>query len=488
MIDGDIPFDATQAAARPRMPEFPPELRWVNRRNAPRLADWRGQVTLLLFWNGSSVSSANLLGELRQLEKRLPRAFMTVCVHVPRYASQQADTAVLKAAHRERLRAPVANDPAWVAWKQYSITAWPTTLLVDANGGLAARWIGEGRGPEIEDAIIQLRDAMSADHAGPGTALVAEREVRGEPATPLAFPAHALATESRLYVSDTDHHRVLECTHDGRVLRQFGSGTPGHWDGHMSASGLQSPHGLALDRTALYVADTGNHCVRRIRLESGDIETVLGSGRPAYTSVEEQGGGARVAVNAPHAVAVDGNNLYVAATGQHQLLRLDLRQQRVTTLAGDGRSDVRDGIGAQTSLSQPMALAMLPGQLLIADAGGNAVRRLRLSDLALTTLAGASPWETGLRDGAGAGVRLAYPCGIAATGVKVYVADTFNDRLCTLDPYSGALATLQFDTPLHEPQGLSFGADALWVADRNDHAILRVDPEHGTCERVAVDE
>ena len=118
----------------------------------------------------------------------------------------------------------------------------------------------------------------------------------------------------------------------------------------------------------------------------------------------------------------------------------------------------------------------------------HAVRRLRLSDLALTTLVGASPWETGNSDGAGANVRLAYPGGVAASEDRVYVADTCNDRLCALNPYSGELVTLQFDYPLHEPQGLSFAGGILWVADRNDHAILRIDTEHETCERVAVDE
>jgi sugar lactone lactonase YvrE len=291
-----------------------------------------------------------------------------------------------------------------------------------------------------------------------------------------------------LFVSDTGHHRILECSHEGRVLRQFGSGTPGSWDGQLAACGLQLPQGLAVDRQALYVADTGNHCVRRIRLDTGDVETVLGSGRPGYGNVEEQGGGLRASINAPHALVASEDVLYVAATGQHQILRADLRHQRVETLAGDGRSDVRDGIGGQSSLSQPMALALLSGQLMIADAGGNAIRRLRFADLALTTLAGSSPWTPGNRDGVGDKARFAYPCGLAAGESRLYVADTMNDRLCTLDPYSGQLATMAVERVLHEPQGLSFAAGSLWVADRSDHAILRVDPARGTCERVPVDE
>lgn len=489
MIAGDMPFDVVRRGTRPQLPEFPEALNWVNRRERLRLADLRGQVVLVLFWNGASVSSSNLLGELRMLEKKLPGAFAAVCVHTPRYASQQTDAAVLKAAHRNRLRVPVANDHEWQAWKQFSISAWPTTLLIDAQGALAARLVGEGRSQEIEDAVIQLRDEVQVEHAPPfARATSPLLDVRAEPVSPLAFPAHALATRNRLYVSDTGHHRILECSHDGRVLRQFGSGTPGNWDGQMAACGMQLPQGLALDRDALYVADAGNHSVRRIRLEAGEVETVLGAGRPAYGNVEEQGGSLRAAINAPHAVAADDGMLYVAASGQHQVLRVDLRHQRVETIAGDGRSDVRDGIGVQSSLSQPTALALLPGQLLVADAGGNAIRRLRFADLALTTLVGSSPWEPGDRDGAGRKVRLAYPCGLAAADNRVYVADTCNDCLRVLDPYSGEVATLQFDYPLHEPQGLSFAADSLWVADRNDHAILRIDPDRGTCERVPVDE
>lgn len=482
-MNGDLPFENAKSDARVALPEFPDGLRWVNRRESLRLADLRGRIVLLVFWNGASASSGNLLDELRMLESRFPGAFALVCVHTPRYPSQQSDTSVLKALHRHRLRAPVANDARWQAWQRFAIGAWPTLLVIDPDGGLAARLVGEGRLQEIEDAIVQMHDptlARPMADVGP--------DMHAEPAGALRFPAHALATANRLYISDTGHHRILECTLGGRVLRQFGSGTPGNWDGQIAACGFQAPQGLAIDRNKLYVADSGNHCVRRIQLDSGEVDTVLGVGRPAWTAAEDQGSGLRVAINAPRAVAVDGDMLYVAAAGQHQVLRVNLSSQTVETLAGDGRNDVRDGIGGESSLAQPAGLALLPGQLLIADSGGNAIRRLRFADLALTTLAGTSPWDPGNRNGTGKDARFAFPTGLAVAGERVFVADTCNDRLCVLDPYSGAVTTLPANATLHEPQGLSFAAGALWVADRNDHAILRIDPERGTCERVPVDE
>jgi hypothetical protein len=50
------------------------------------------------------------------------------------------------------------------------------------------------------------------------------------------------------------------------------------------------------------------------------------------------------------------------------------------------------------------------------------------------------------------------------------------------------VSTLPVSWRFHEPQGISFAAGALWVADRNAHEILRVDVEEGTCTRIPVGE
>src|SRR5579875_1814450 len=201
MIDGDRPLDRVGSGTRPDVPELPASLHWVNVRAPARLADLRGRVTLLFFWNGECIDCANLLAELRQLERRHPGVLALLGVHTPRYPSQQSDEAVLKAAHRHRLRVPVANDAHWLAWRQFGITAWPSTLLIDAAGRLAARLVGAGRSAELDEAIALLREEPAAAESAVEPRPL--RELRPEPRTPLAFPAHALATASRLYVSDS---------------------------------------------------------------------------------------------------------------------------------------------------------------------------------------------------------------------------------------------------------------------------------------------
>ncbi|MFP3435333.1 hypothetical protein SB781_36845, partial [Paraburkholderia sp. SIMBA_061] len=74
-------------------------------------------------------------------------------------------------------------------------------------------------------------------------------------------------------------HRILECNHAGRVMRQFGLGTADFIDGDAGEAAFRRPRGLALAREALYVADTGNHALRRINLSNGHVDTLCGNGR-----------------------------------------------------------------------------------------------------------------------------------------------------------------------------------------------------------------
>lgn len=466
--------------------EFPPQLEWVNVREKRELSRLRGRVVLLYFWSYDCAHSINLLAELRQLENKYHDGLAILGVHTPKYPAQRTDEAVLKAVNRNYIRHPVANDAQWRTWQQFGVDAWPSIVLLDCEGNIAARYVGEGWARALDDQIAALlEEAAKRDLRVYESANVT---FRAEPRMALRFPAHALATAERLYVSDTGHNRILECTHEGHVLRQFGSGNPGYWDGRLADAGFHAPQGLAVSADTLYVADTGNHCVRRVRLLGGEVDTLLGSGLPGRQAPFQSTLGERVAVSAPVAVALSGDRIYVALAAQNQVWRIDLHTRGIDVLAGSGRFGERDGCGMECSLAQPAALAMLAGQLLIADAGGNTIRSVRLSDYVSSRLAGGVPYQFGDADGSGEHARFAHPLGIAADGVTIYVADTLNHRLRSANSRSGEVNTLPVEWRFHEPQGISFAAGALWVADRNAHEILRVDVEHGKCTRIAVGE
>ena len=471
------------------LPSLPFEtLDWVNAREPVRLAALRGRVVILLFWAADDCHSCNVLPRLHRLLAKFHDGVVVLAMHTPRYTAQRQSLVVTKAAHRLHLRVPVANDGDWRAWRAYGVDAWPTAVVIDCDGHIAYRFKGEGLAEEVEAVVGNLLEDAAAREvrrfdAPPGVS-------GGEPQMSLRFPGGIAVGEQRVYVCDSSRNRILECTHEGRVLRQFGSGTPGYWDGHLAEAGFCDPCGLALSGESLYVADSGNHAVRRVRLASGQVETVLGCGRLGYDAPRDGGAPKELAISAPRSVLVRENQLYVSLGGQQQVWRLDLGANRVEVLAGSGRNAFVDGPAREAGLVQPCGLAFSAGLLVVADAAGNAIRALRMADGYLVTMAGAGPWRSGLADGTGTAARFAHPEGVAADASgHVYVADTYNGRICRVS--SGgrgtwSAQTLAMPQQLQEPASLALSGRTLWIAERSAHQVLRFDLDRGALGKFVV--
>lgn len=252
------------------LPEFPT---WLNARPST-LQEHRGRALVLAFVNASSVWCAERLAELAHWQARSPGRLQVIVVQVPRFDSERLPQRSLKQLRGHGVSAPILLDKDWETWRRFGIESWPTLVLLDAYGRERQRLVGVTG--DLDKALTALCEGQpppsDADLHG-----VAEREP--EPHLALRFPTGLAATEDRLYVADTGHHRVLECTHSGRVLRQFGHGNADLIDGGVGEAAFRRPQGLALERDQLYVADTGNHALRRINLRSGQVDTLCGTGR-----------------------------------------------------------------------------------------------------------------------------------------------------------------------------------------------------------------
>ena len=191
---------------------------------------------------------------------------------------------------------------------------------------------------------------------------------------PLCFPTGLVARRDRLYVADSGHHRVLECNHHGRVIRQFGMGTPDFADGVLNHAAFRRPHGLALVRESLYVADTGNHALRRINLPTSTVDTLCGNGRAGETSEGVVTSPRDVALNQPQALVVNNNQIFLAMAGDNRVWSYDLGTREIRARAGSGQLDVRDGSGPMAAFAQPAGVAAVLQTLYVCDAVGSAVR------------------------------------------------------------------------------------------------------------------
>ena len=258
-------------------PEFPDRLQWLNAPAIP-LHEQRGRVVALAFVNAGSAWSWQRLRDLAQLQTRYPGRLQPLAVHVPRFDCERDPRHVLKQLRRQGVALPIAHDADWHAWQRFGIDSWPTVLLIDADGLVRERIVGLDSMGELERPLSALCDALPLPTDDDSRVMV---ETSPEPRLPLRFPGGIAATADRLYVADSGHHRILECNHGGRVLRQFGMGTADFVDGELEQAAFRRPHGLSLVREALYVADTGNHALRRIMLGSGAVTPSAATGARA---------------------------------------------------------------------------------------------------------------------------------------------------------------------------------------------------------------
>ena len=450
------------------------------------LSALRGRVVLLWFFSYDNVNCWNLLPDLAWLESRYNDGLSVFGIHCPKYPGQRDASAVLKAVNRLGIRHPVASDPGMDLWQRYQIDAWPSVVLIDAEGLVAAVVPGEGRRQDLDERIAQLLDeAAERDLREYESSVPASRP---EPRQPLLFPGKLLATDTRLYVADSGHHRVLECNHDGRIVRQFGSGDRGYWDGRNEECGLADPQGLALRDEFLYIADRGNHAVRRVRLANGEMDTVLGTGEAARLR-PHNAPASETPIGNPSDLAVVADKLYVLSTAQNQVWELDLARDRVDVFAGSGKLALQDGLSLEASFAQPAGITTSGLQLIIADAASSAIRLVRLIDGRVTTLVGSGLYEFGDAAGNRESARLQNPLDVAMDprGI-VFIADSYNGKIKALSLKSGAVRALNVNYRLLEPGGLSIAAGALWVANTNAHEIVRIDLASGVGKRVPIGE
>ena len=468
-------------------PEFPDSIEWLNLLSPLRMAQLRGKVCALAFVNAGSAWSMQRLGDLAHLRARHGDKLQVVAVHVPRFEHERDARRVGKRMHRHRHDFPIAHDGDWTLWQQYGIEAWPTVVLIDGDGQIRDRIVGDGPVRELDARVADLGSELRPRPLNPDPI---EMRRGGEPHLPLQFPVGLALSGNYLYVADSGHHRVLECDRGGRVLRQFGSGGSGFIDGPMELAAFNRPHGLWIERDMLYVADTGNHAVRRISLHRGEIDTIVGAGRPGTPVPGPVHDPRMVALSQPRAVARVGGAMYIASAGDNRLWSVDLGSPAIQLLAGSGALAVTDGIGEAASFAEPVALAVVQQVLYVCDGAGSAIRSVHARTGKATTLIGQDPWDFGLQDGARSEARLQQPQAIALdpSAPVLWIADGGNDSLRSLRLGGGEVSTYPLPQRLHGPSGLVAGENEVWIADTDAHAVLRLDTVTGSLRHVPIGE
>ena len=438
----------------------------------------KGRVVLLDFWTSGCVNCLHALPVLRGLEERFRgQPFQVVGIHSGKFDAEKEVSAVAEAMARYGIDHPVGTDSDLVVWEQYAIHGWPTSVLVDARGYAVAWFRGEPE-PATLTAWVQaaLDDGKARGVLAPGPPEFRRPAVRDT--GPLAFPGKVLALSGGgLAVADSGHHRVLTFDGGGRLFRTIGSGLEGFSDGPADTASFRSPQGLAERDGSLYVADTGNHAVRRVDLATGRVETLAGNGRKAEGAIQPAADARGTALRSPWDLTFVGDTLWIAMAGSHQLFRLDVRTGALSLGAGSGREGLDDGTLVEATFAQPSGLATDGQVLYVADSEASAIRRVDPRGGTVHTLAGEGLFDFGLRDGALAKARFQHPLGLALDGGVLWVSDTFNGAIRRVSLADARVSTVA--RGLAQPGGLTLAGGRLVVADTDHHRLVTVATETG---------
>jgi DNA-binding beta-propeller fold protein YncE len=491
-------------APPPRMVEVvaAPELDggagWFNVDRPLRLADLRGKVVVLDFWTYGCINCLHVIPDLQRLLARYAPALAVVGVHSAKFPNEGGAERLRQAIVRYGREHPVVNDRDFRIWRAYGVRAWPTLVVIDADGDVIGGVEGEGHGEDLDRVIAILIADARARGVLDERPLPAVLEKHRLGPTLLAYPGKVLADPAadRLFVADTNHNRIVVARRDGQVTDVVGGLDPGLRDGGYAEARFDHPQGMALAGTALYVADRENHAIRKIDLASRQVTTVAGTGRPGHSRTA-RGPGRSIALGSPWDLAAVQGTLYIAMAGPHQLWALDLRSGEIRPHAGSGREELTDGPLDQAELAQPSGLSTDGTRLYFADSETSAIRAADLDPAGqVRTIVGTGLFDFGDTDGEGDAARLQHPLGVAVHAGKLYVADTYNHKIKVIEPGPRKVTTLLGDgTPGHadgaaarffEPGGLSVAGDRLYVADTNNHAVRVADLATGRVSTLAL--
>ena len=459
----DAPESTATDQPPPQGPIAAPDLDgavdWLNVSSPVSMQQLRGKVVILDFWTYGCVNCMHVLKDLKTLEQRFPDELVVIGVHSPKFTNEKDSENLKRILVRYEVEHPVANDANLAIWRRYGAQAWPTRVIIDPAGNLVGTAMGEGN---LEGFVNAIRTVIRVfDERGEinraKLPLQLERLKHSDRA--LLYPGKVLAdaASNRLFIADSNHNRIVVSTLSGELIETIGSGLQGDADGIFTQARFHRPQGLALDADTLYVADTENNQIRAIDLQARSVQTL-----------------ADAELNSPWDLALKVGILIVAMAGTHQIWVVDLLHDRAYPYAGTGEEARRDGAVNESAFAQPSALAIDGDTLYVADAEANTIRAVALPPTnTVTTLAGGDLFDFGDADGKGDEVRFQHPLGLAVHDGIVYIADTYNHKIKTLDPRSRKVTT--FVSGLQEPGGISIADGRLYVADTNAHEIKTVD-------------
>ncbi len=414
-----------------RAPAFNEGLSWLN--SAPQvLAELRGRYLLLDFFTFGCVNCLNNLQTIKMLHTRYGSELCVIGVHTGKFTHEKEQNALQDALKRYGIEFAVVNDPEHLIADAYAVKGWPTTILIDNRGYLVHHASGEQK-------LREWQGRLSACGLQANSVSLNKNVVKRE----LSFPQKVLTTPEFLAVSNTGNNAVWLSDYDGKVF---------------DVIDVDNPMGLAFKDDRLYICESDKGTVVCYEMKHKEKQIILEGLRN------------------PFDLAVNDKDLFVALAGSHLINSYTLSDMALTASYGNRFEALRDGSEEACQLAQPSGLALMDETLYFVDAESSSLRKIENGDV--TTLLGEGLFIYG--DSDSGEILLQHPQGVCpgivgdgCGGGRLFIADTFNNKVKAYFPDDNSMRTLVSD--LNEPSGIAKKGCELYIANTNAHEIVVFD-------------
>lgn len=303
-----------------------------------------------------------------------------------------------------------------------------------------------------------------------------------------------LGPDGALYICEFGSHRLRRLDlKTSQITNVAGTGQAGYsGDGGPATNAmLNQPHELQFDREGnLYFTDMRNHAIRKIAAQTGVITTLAGNGKPGFAG--DAGPAQAAQLNQPHSVCLGREReLYLADVGNHRVRRIDLVTGRIETIAGTGEKKLprEGGAAASEPLFGPRAICLVNDELWIALREGHSVWRLSLQTGKLHHVAGNGKGSYKVDQGSAQEALVNSPKGISlGPDGRVYLVGSSNHCLRAIDPKTYTIETVAgrggkkgfagdggppSKSLLNNPHGTGFGPHGeIFIGDSDNHRCV----------------
>ncbi len=388
--------------------------------------DLSGKIVLLDFFTYCCMNCLNVLSELKVLEEEFSHELIVIGVHSGKHRHEKEERAILDAMTRYKIEHCVINDADLRLWDGYGIKAWPTLVLIDPQGYVAAQYQGEGHLQSLRSDIRSLiaKHEISLKNFKP---VVSRDEKRL-----LNYPQKIVVSDEYLFVSHQDE--VLVCSYEGDILYKI--------------SDLKEPQGMVYVNERLYIALCEGKCIIEVSEGFTQREVWLDELRN------------------PYVLASDGKSLFVTLAGAHQIKAYDLQTKEEHLVIGQANSEsLNDGRYEEAVLAQPSGIALLDEEIWFVDSESSSLRCAAYGEV-----------ESHIFDCDELQHPLDLCVGIYGDGCgggRIFIVDSYNNAIKVYDPESKNVMTLI--DKLSEPSGISKKGCQLFIANTNAHELLLFD-------------